>query len=50
MTPQRDETKTSTYLIKNIPQNLYRVFCAKVKLNGETVRGVLIKYMEEYGK
>ena len=37
MTPTKDEAKMSTYLIKNIPQTLYRVFSAKVKLNGETV-------------
>ena len=50
MTPTKDEAKMSTYLIKNIPQTLYRVFSAKVKLNCETDRNVLIKYMEEYGK
>lgn len=44
------EAKNANYLIKNIPQNLYRIFAAKVKMNGETVRNVLIKYMEEYGK
>ena len=45
------ETKDkANYLIKNIPSDLYRVFSAKVKLNGKTIREVLINFMSRYGK
>lgn len=50
MEEQNTIRKTSDYLIKNIPSDIYRVFSAKVKMNGTTVRNVLIKHMEEYGK
>ena len=46
------DNKPATYLLKNIPQNLYRSFAAKCKMNGTTVRAVLIKKMEQevYGE
>ena len=46
----KTEAKRANYLVKNIPQNLYRLFAAKCKMNGVTVRDVLIKYMDSYGR
>ena len=48
----KTDNKPANYLLKNIPQNLYRSFAAKCKMNGTTVRAVIINYMKEdvYGE
>ena len=48
----KPDNKPANYLLKNIPQSLYRSFAAKCKMNGTTVRAVLINYMEKdvYGE
>lgn len=43
-------TNKANYLIKNIPTDTYRLFAAKVKLNGQTIRGVLLHFIANYGK
>ena len=43
-------TNKANYLIKNIPTDTYRLFAAKVKLNGQTIRGVLLHFIASYGK
>lgn len=47
---EQEKKEYSNYLINNIPNSIYRVFSAKVKLNGKTIREVLISFMENYGK
>ena len=43
---EQEKKEYSNYLINNIPNSIYRVFSAKVKLNGKTIREVLISFME----
>ena len=36
------------YILKNIPLMAYRNFAAKCKMQGKTVREVLISFIKEY--
>tara|TARA_R100001443_G_scaffold110213_1_gene122012 strand:+ start:160 stop:318 length:159 start_codon:yes stop_codon:yes gene_type:complete len=38
----------SSYLLKNVPKNIYRHFAGMVKMKGKTIRQVLIEFMEDY--
>tara|TARA_Y100000401_G_scaffold104943_1_gene97197 strand:+ start:408 stop:560 length:153 start_codon:yes stop_codon:yes gene_type:complete len=45
---KKDEGSSSTYLLKNIPTNIYRHFAGLCKMKGKTVKAVLIDFMKDY--